>query len=153
MDLFPDFADLLAAFARHEVRYLIVGGYAVSLHARPRFTKDLDLWIGEAAPNRDRAAAALEEFGAPLAVVVALRTAAASDIVWFGAPPLRVDLLQRIPGVEFDVAWRRRQPFEVAGLVVHALSLEDLITAKRAAGRPKDRLDVEALVRVAHRQP
>lgn len=65
MELFPDFADLLAAFDRHGVRYLLVGGYAVAVHATPRFTKDLDLWLSDTTANRTRAVRALTEFGAP----------------------------------------------------------------------------------------
>jgi hypothetical protein len=69
MALHPDFVDLLAAFAEEKVKYLIIGGYAVAFHGRPRFTKDIDLWIGVDPENLTRAAQALALFGAPQPLV------------------------------------------------------------------------------------
>lgn len=147
MELFPDFADLLEAFGRHGVRYLLVGGYAVAIHATPRYTKDLDLWLSDDDGNRARAAAALAEFGAPSSVIESLRGSSAADVVWFGTPPVRVDLLQRIEGLQFDAAWQQRATVNVAGLEVLVIGLAHLIEVKRSAGRPRDLADVEALLR------
>jgi len=87
MDLHPDLKDLLSAFAAAGVEYLIGGGYAVAFHGRPRFTKDLDVSLGETPDNLERAALALERFGAPDVAVDGLRGAGLDDIVWLGAPP------------------------------------------------------------------
>lgn len=99
MDLSHDFTDLLAALENAKAEYLLVGGYAVSIHSKPRFTKDIELLIEASPENLDRVALALEEFGAPRQAVDDVRTCAVDEIVWFGSPPGRVDILKSIPGV------------------------------------------------------
>lgn len=141
----PDFADLLAAFADAEVKYLVIGGYAVGLHDRPRTTKDLDLFLEPTNENLQRAARALGEFGAPRSVVDDLVGAAPDEIVWWGNPPLRIDFLQAVPGLDFASAFQRRSEVEVNGIRIHVVGLTDLIEAKRAAGRPQDLVDAERL--------
>lgn len=94
-----DFKDLLRLFGVHEVRYLVVGGYAVSHHAQPRFTKDLDLWIEPSAENATRVAAALTEFGIPL--VEGTEPDFAQEGLQFavGMPPNQLDFLTTVPGI------------------------------------------------------
>lgn len=145
MELFVDFADLLAAFGQHGVRYLLIGGYAIALHGRPRYTKDLDLWLQSSPDNLTRAIAALEDFGAPESVIDDLRASSPSDVVWFGVPPVRVDLLQRIGAFEFDDVWPGRATMELAGVQVEVIGLAQLIAVKRDAGRPLDLIDAEHL--------
>ncbi len=143
--LHPDFKDLLAAFAAHEVEYLVVGGYAVGFHARPRFTKDIDLWVGHSPENLKRARAALEEFGAPAAMLEQLESALDEDVLWMGVPPVRIDVVKGVPGGEFSACLSRRVPATWDGVSVSIISRDDLIAIKRASGRPQDLLDVEAL--------
>ena len=107
MKLSPDFLDLLRAFAACEVRAMIVGGYAVALHGRPRATKDLDLWIEASPANAPRVLEALREFGAPLAGLQAADLSRPGLGLQFGQPPLRVDVLTKIDGVAFEDAWPR----------------------------------------------
>ena len=90
MDLFPDFKDLLAAFAASGVRYLLIGGYAVIFHGRPRATKDMDLLVSLDDANRERLVDALSAFGASPTVIGAARSMTVDDIVYFGVSPLRV---------------------------------------------------------------
>ena len=91
MDLHPDLRDLFSALAAASAEYLVVGGYAVAFHGRPlRFTKDLDLWIGEEPENLVRVLAALRAFGAPAAALAELQGAGPDDIVWMGAAPVRL---------------------------------------------------------------
>ena len=145
---FPrDLAAMLSAFGAARVRYLIVGGHAVGVHARPRTTKDLDLWLDPNAENIARACDALAAFGAPPSIVDALRTASSDEIVWMGRVPARVDLLLSIPGVEFASAWPRRVVVELGGARAQVIGREDLIANKRAVGRPQDKRDVRALER------
>src|SRR6185312_13035831 len=100
--LFPrDLLVLLSEFEKGAVRYLVIGGHAVGLHARPRSTKDLDIWLEASAPHIKRACAALATFGVPPSIIEALRTASPDEIVWMGRAPARVDFLLTIPGVEF----------------------------------------------------
>lgn len=97
MGLHQDFKDLLSAFDGAKVRYLLVGGYAVSFHSRPRYTKDIDLLIAAEPENLPRVQAALAHFGAPGTVMEALRTLAPDEILYMGNAPVRVDILQSIP--------------------------------------------------------
>jgi hypothetical protein len=146
MPLHPDFKDLLAAFAAHGVDYLVVGGYAVGFHARPRFTKDIDLWVGHSPDNLSRVRAALEEFGAPAAMLEQLEAALDEDVLWMGVPPVRIDVVKGVPGGDFSACLSRRISTSWDGVTVSVISKEDLIAIKRASGRPQDILDVAALV-------
>jgi hypothetical protein len=151
MKLPPDLAAMLSAFGNAGVRYLVVGGHAVGVHARPRSTKDLDVWLAASRANITRACGALASFGAPSDIVQALRTASDDDIVWMGRAPARVDLLLTIPGVEFAGAWSRRVDVDLDGIRVHVIGRDDLMANKRAVGRPQDRRDVRAIERTRSR--
>jgi len=144
--MFDDFKDLLSAFNAANVRYLIVGGYAVSLHAQPRATKDLDVLISADAENSRAVFSALTKFGAPLAGLSAKDFMDPGNFFRMGTPPVMVDIMPRISGVEFDDAWQRR--VEVAiddALTVPFISRADLLAAKISAGRAQDLADVVAL--------
>lgn len=144
----PDFKELLSVFNAHRVKYLIVGGYAVSFHAQPRATKDIDILVKAGAVNAKAIYAALTEFGAPLKGLTAESFAESASFFRIGREPVAVDLLSEIPGVDFDGAWERRVEGVIdpaRGLVVHFISRDDLIAAKTAAGRPQDMADVAAI--------
>ncbi len=145
--LHPDFKDLLSAFAGEQVEYLLIGGYAVSFHARPRLTKDIDLLVADTPANLARVHSALARFGAPDAVLASLKASTADDIVWFGVAPARVDILRRADGIDFSTAYARRLEVSWEGVPVSIVDREDLIAAKRAAGREQDLRDVRALER------
>lgn len=145
MPLPPDFKDLLAVFAAHGVDYLVVGGYAVGLHARPRFTKDINLWVGNEPANLARVRAALEDFGAPAAMLDQLEVALDEDVLWMGVPPVRIDVVKGVPGGNFPACLARRGSTSWDGVPVSVIAKDDLIAIKRASGRAQDLLDVEAL--------
>ncbi len=145
MNLHTDFVDLLAAFAEHEARYLLIGGYAVGFHAQPRATKDMDLLVDGGPENMVRIHDALATFGAPIHVLEATKTAGPEDILFLGRPPVRVDILQEIPGVSFAKSYERRVEVTVRGITVPIIGKQDLIAAKRASGRLQDLADVQAL--------
>lgn len=149
MDLPPDLTDLFLAFADAKVRYLLVGGHAVAAHGRPRSTKDVDLWLAPTADNIERACKGLTAFGVPAGIVEALRAAKPSDIVWLGRSPIRVDLLQSLPGIEFEEVWPRRVTVQVEGIAIPVIGKADLIRNKQVVGRPQDLRDVRALSRSA----
>ena len=151
MDLAPDFKELLEEFVREKVEFVIVGGYAVAFHGRPRATKDLDILLAGSAENLERAARAAARFGAPGNVVAALRGMTTSEVVFMGQPPLRVDLLRAIDGVDTDAVFARAVEYDIDGLAVRVIGLDDLILNKRTAGRPQDLLDAEFLERVRAR--
>lgn len=146
--MFPDFKELLSAFNAHNVKYLIVGGYAVSFHAQPRATKDLDLFIKPDPANAQAAHAALVSFGAPMESVRVDELADPGKFIRFGHPPVAVDILSSIDGVGFEEAWQRRIEGVIdpeSGLIAYFISKEDLIVSKIAAGRLRDLADVEEI--------
>ncbi len=143
----PDFKELLSLFKKYDVRYLIVGGYAVMRYAEPRFTKDLDVFIAVDDTNARAVYAALSEFGAPLNNLTPSDFAEEGYFYQMGSSPLRVDVLMSIPGVEFSEVWQNRETIIIAETDMHFISKDDLIKAKRAAGRLQDLLDLESLER------
>jgi hypothetical protein len=137
----------LAEFASADVRYLVIGGYAVGFHDRPRATKDLDILLAGDAENVERACRALGAFGAAQSTIEALRHSASDEVVWFGVPPGRVDLLKSAPGVDFNAAFTRHAEIQAGALTIRVVGLADLIAMKKAAGRDQDRADVKRLER------
>lgn len=145
IDLARDFRDLLRSFVDREVRFLVVGAYALAIHGRPRATGDLDVWVEATAENAARAYAALEEFGAPLRELSREDLAQPGTVFQIGLPPLRIDVLTRITGVEFAGAWERRIEADFEGVRVPVIGREDFLTNKRATGRTRDIADAESL--------
>lgn len=141
----PDLADFVHTLSACSVRYLVVGGYAVGFHAQPRATKDLDVWLDAGEENRSRVLVALQRYGAPATVIETMRTASAHEIVWFGRPPSRIDLLQQLPGLQFHLAYSRRALATWADQQIHILGIEDLIRNKETVGRPQDLVDAQTL--------
>ncbi len=140
-----DFTDLLKIFNDNNVRYLVIGGYAVVQYAEPRYTKDLDLWISTDPTNAASIYKALQEFGAPLTNLTVDDFAEEGYFYQMGVPPVRVDVLMGIPGGNFEEAWQKRVEVDFDGLKVLFISKDDLITVKRASGRPQDLIDAKNL--------
>lgn len=140
-----DFIDLLQAFAAADVRFLVVGAYALAAHGRPRGTGDLDLWIDATPENASRVVRALRTFGAPLVEVQEADFASPGIVFQVGVPPGRIDILTELTGLTFAEAWptRIRRPF--GEVEVDFIGLDALIRNKRALGRPKDLADVDGL--------
>jgi hypothetical protein len=145
MALQPDYKDILAAFAAHSVEYLVVGGYAVGFHGRPRFTKDLDLWVRPTTDNIESVKRALHAFGAPTTVIDQLESASLEDVLWMGAPPVRIDILKGVPGGDFERAFQSRITSDWDGVQVFVVSRRELVALKRASGRPQDIVDADSL--------
>ena len=140
-----DFSDLLKLLDDNHVRYLVVGGYAIIQYAEPRFTKDLDLWISTDTQNAAAIYKALKRFGAPLAGLSEADFTEEGYFYQMGVPPIRVDILMGIPGGDFEKSWKNRNDVDYDGLVVHFISKSDLITSKKASGRPQDLIDADQL--------
>lgn len=152
IDVAADFRDLLRAFAGHDVRFLIVGAYALAVLGRPRATGDLDVWVEPTPENAQRAYTALRAFGAPLHDLTVVDLATPGVVFQIGLPPLRIDVLTQISGVEFARAWPRRLRATFDDVSVPVLGRADFLANKRATGRLKDLADAERLVRTRRRR-
>ena len=140
-----DFKEFLKLLNTHEVRYLLVGGHAVSYYGYPRPTGDIDLWVPIDAENAERLVAAMKSFGfdaASLSVGLFLQP---DQVVRMGRPPMRIDVLTSIAGVDFESCYSRRVFDKIDGVDVDVISLDDLKTNKRTAGRHRDLNDLENL--------
>jgi len=140
-----NFLDLLQLFDRHKVKYLIIGGYAVSLYSEPRYTKDIDLWIECSISNSRRTFKALKEFGAPLSSISAEDFAISGTMYTAGLPPLRFDVLTRVKGSTFKRAYAERNTINLGKVPLHYVPLNILLSLKKAAGRSQDKLDLRKL--------
>ena len=140
-----DFVDLLRAFVAADVRFLIVGAYALALHGRPRATGDLDVWIEATPDNAVRVMRALAAFGAPVAELTQSDFSRPGIVYQIGVPPGRIDILTELTGLTFEQAWpdRLRRPF--GEIEVDFIGRASFIRNKRATGRAKDLGDIEGM--------
>jgi hypothetical protein len=143
-----DFLDLLSALSAAEARFLVVGGYAVGVHGRPRATKDLDVWVEASEENASKVIAALRAFGAPLGDLTERDLATPGTGFKMGEPPARIDILTQIEGVRFEQAWPRRIEASFGPVRCPVIGRDDLLANKRAAARAQDLADVAALERL-----
>jgi len=140
-----DFKDFLSLLNAHEVKYLLIGGYAVAFHGYPRATADMDIWVSRTDENARKLVSVLEEFG--FGDIASARQAftQADRVIRMGVPPLRIELITSISGVEFDACYAERIENVIDDVRVNILSLADLKRNKKAAGRPRDLADLEEL--------
>lgn len=138
----PEFKELLSIFNEHEVKYLIIGAFAVMIYSEPRYTKDLDIWVEPSPENAKRVFAALRDFGAPL-LDLTEEDFASEGFYQMGRPPGRVDVMMSIDGVDFATAWESRTSDTFRGVPVHYIGKRDLLTNKKLAGRHQDLADIE----------
>ena len=141
----PDFVDLLRAFAAADVRFMIVGAYALAVHGRPRATGDLDVWIDATPENAPRVMQALAAFGAPLGEITEADFAGPGVVYQMGVPPARIDILTELTGLTFEQAWRDRIRRPFGEIEVDFLNRASFLRNKRAMGRLKDLSDIEGI--------
>jgi hypothetical protein len=141
-----DLKDLLLSFNQNKVEYLVVGAYALGVHAEPRATKDLDIFIRSSEENSKSVYHALIVFGAPMGDITSDAFRDGRTIFQIGVEPNRIDILQQIDGVSFDEAWQSRYVAEIEdGLQINFISRDLLIRNKLSSGRLQDLADVEKL--------
>lgn len=145
VNLDQDFKEFLRFCGNHNVSYLIVGGYALAAHGHPRFTKDLDVWLQSNSENAKRLMEALNDFGFGDLDLSEETFIEPNIVVQLGYPPKRIDLLTSVEGVEFDDCFARAVFFDIDGLQVPFINIDDLKINKSAAGRPQDLADIAAL--------
>jgi hypothetical protein len=144
-----DYKDMLLALLAENVKFMLVGGYALAAHGYPRMTLDIDFFVMPSEENAEAVIRAVRRFGAPLLNVTAADFLKEGTIFQIGVAPRRIDIITRIDGVSFADAYPRAKVVEWEGVTIRVLSLEDLLANKRASGHPKDLLDVQFLERLA----
>jgi hypothetical protein len=140
-----DFVDLLRAFIAADVRFLVVGAYALALHGRPRATGDLDIWVDATPENAKRVMRGLQAFGAPMKDLSEEDFTKPGVTYQLGIAPVRIDILTELSGLTFADAWPERMPGPFGAIEVNFIGREAFIRNKRATGRARDLVDIEGL--------
>ncbi len=145
MRLNRDFSEFISCCVARDVRFLIVGGYAVAAHGHPRYTKDLDVWVWVDPENASRLLDALDDFGFGSVGLRATDLLEPDAVIQLGYPPKRIDLLTGVDGVSFEPCYTARMMVDIDGASVPFIDLANLRRNKRASGRPQDLADLAAL--------
>ena len=145
MDLAPDFDEFIACLTAHGVDFVVVGAYALAFHGAPRFTADLDVLVRPTLDNAARLLAALTAFGFPVTELTPEAVADRRRMLEMGVPPVQIHVMSAISGVEWDEAWSDRAEGTLGTQRVSFLGRDTYLRNKRAAGRPKDLADIDAL--------
>jgi hypothetical protein len=140
-----DFLDFLELCNRFEVRYLVVGGYAVSIHGYTRTTKDLDICIELSLDNAKKMVSVIREFGFESLNLTVVDFLKSDYITQLGYAPLRIDILNDLDGVDFKIAWDNRRVVVMKEIPVNFIGYYELLKVKEKAGRPQDIADVSKL--------
>lgn len=145
MELNQDFREFFEFLNKNEVRYLIVGGFAVAFHGHPRYTKDIDIWIDATPNNAVRLIQSLRDFGFASIGLLVEDFLAPGYTIQLGVVPNRIDLLTSARGLDFESCFASRVEAVVGGVTVHVIDLDHLKQNKRAAGWSQDLADLEHL--------
>lgn len=148
MEISRDYEELFKKLNAHKIKYLVAGAYAVMYYSEPRFTKDIDVWIIPDLNDAAKTFEALKDFGAPLKDLTLNDLQNRKLIFQIGVTPVRIDIMMDVPGVDFKNAWKNRKKTKFGKTPINVLGLADIILAKKTAGRPQDRLDLEKLSKV-----
>jgi predicted nucleotidyltransferase len=140
-----DYKEMLQCLSEENVKFLLVGAYALAVHGFPRATKDIDFFVWATPENAGNLIRALAKFGAPMEGVSESDFSSEGVFFQIGNSPRRIDIITNIDGIKFDQAYTNRKMFQIEGLQIPVISLEDLVTNKRASGRKQDLADIERL--------
>lgn len=151
MKVEKDYEELLQLFNKHNVRYCIVGSYAIAFYARPRYTKDMDILVEPSPENACRILEALQKFGFGSLPLSEKDFTEPGQIIQLGYEPIRIDFITSIEGMDFKKIWKNRALGQFGRQQVPFIGLTDLITCKKIANRSQDRADLEVLLEVLER--
>ncbi len=140
-----DFKEFIQSLNANGVRYLVVGGYAVAVHGHPRYTKDMDVWIARDEENAARMVRALEDFGFGSLGLREVDFLEPDQIIQLGYPPVRIDVLTTLVGVDFEECFPTKLEVPVDDVVAYFIDIENLKKNKKASGRLQDLADLENL--------
>ncbi len=145
MNAISDFEDLLELLEKHEVRYVIMGGLAFIYHAKPRFTKDIDIWLDATSENLTRANTALTDFGSPYLLSLPPKR---DEILQLGLPPNRIDLIVTVERMRFSNVWKKRERGRYGAVTANWIDLDSLMEIKKRIPEPRHQDDAEVLRQV-----
>mgnify|MGYP001567361994 CR=1 FL=1 len=143
-----DFKELLELFNKHKVKYLIVGAFAVGVHAVPRYTKDMDVLVEPTSKNAQKVVNALKEFGFGSLQLSEADFAKEGSVVKLGYEPVRIDLITSITGLMFEAMWKSRIKVDYDGIMINIIGFDDLVESKRIANRRHDKMDLDILYKM-----
>jgi hypothetical protein len=141
----PDFKEFIQLLNENEVKYLVIGGYAVAIHGHPRYTKDIDIWVEMSPENADKLMAALNQFGFGSLGLFAQDFQVPDQVVQLGYPPNRIDLITTPDGVDFESCYHSKIEVIINEVPVQFIDLENLKKNKKSSGRLQDLADLENL--------
>jgi len=145
MEVQQDFKELLGLLNKHEVEYVIVGGYALAFHGAPRYTGDMDILVKADRQNAERILAALDDFGFGELELSIADFEGPNFVVQLGVAPVRVDIITSLSGVSWEQAYSNRMEGKYGKVCVSYIGREQFVTNKRSVGRKRDLADLEAL--------
>ncbi|HHJ51008.1 MAG TPA: hypothetical protein ENJ88_08940 [Phaeodactylibacter sp.] len=152
MELNKDFKEFIELLNEHDVKYLIIGGYAVNFHGYPRYTRDIDFWLWMTESNIKKLMQAIKDFGFGSLRLEIEDFMDPENIIQLGYEPYRIDLLVDVNGIDFEECYQKRVKARLDGTDVNFLSLQDLIEAKKKAGRLQDLADAEQLEKIKNKK-
>ncbi|MFC2112674.1 nucleotidyl transferase AbiEii/AbiGii toxin family protein [Bacteroidota bacterium] len=145
MEVQKDFREFLALLNEHEVKFIIVGGYALAFHGAPRFTGDIDVFVKPDQENAKRILNVLAGFGFNSLDITIDDFQNRDNVIQLGLPPVRIDLITSISGVTWEEADASKEPGLFGDVSVSYIGKKQFILNKRATGRKKDLADLESL--------
>ncbi|MEJ2617385.1 MAG: nucleotidyltransferase [Ignavibacteriaceae bacterium] len=140
-----DFKEFIELLNKNKIEYLVVGGYAVGIHGYPRYTGDIDIWIKISNEIADKMVSVLDEFGFGGYEIKREDFLNSNNVIQLGYPPLRIDIIMSIDGVNFEESYSKRVEKVIDGMPINFIGFEELIKNKRASGRDKDIIDLKNL--------
>jgi predicted nucleotidyltransferase len=152
MELDKDFKEFIELLNAHDVQYLVIGEYAVNFHGYPRYTKNIDFWLWMTDENIEKLLQVIKSFGFGSLGLDKNDFSDADNIIQLGYEPYRIDLLTDVNGVDFQECYNRRIDGEIEAVKVKFLSIDDLIVAKKNAGRLQDLADAEQLEKLRNKK-
>lgn len=142
-----DYEEFLELLNKHSVRYCIIGSYALAFHAKPRYTKDMDILIEASGENAKKLLKALSEFGFGSLDLSVEDFTQAGKIVQLGYEPVRIDIMTSIAGLDFSEVWRNRVQGPYGSQTANFIDRQNLIKSKQISNRTQDKADLELLLK------
>jgi hypothetical protein len=140
-----DFREFIQLLNDNQVKYLIIGGYAVAVHGHPRYTKDLDIWVEMTSENADRLMTALNQFGFGSLGLSPQDFKTPDQIIQLGYPPNRIDIITTPDGIDFETCYNSKLEIVIDDISINFIDLDNLKKNKKASGRLQDLADLENL--------